>query len=43
MAIAKPAMMEAPQLRRTLASIDAMFYLALSVMAIGVCVGVALH
>jgi hypothetical protein len=43
MAIAKPAMMEGPQLRRTLASIDAMFYLALSVMAIGVCVGVALH
>lgn len=40
---AKPAVIDAPRMRQTLATIDAMFYLALSIMAIGVCVGVALH
>ena len=43
MAIAKPAVIETPRLRQTLATIDAMFYLALSIMAIGVCVGFAIH
>jgi hypothetical protein len=40
---AKPAVIDSPRMRQTLAAIDAMFYLALSIMAIGVCIGVALH
>jgi hypothetical protein len=40
---AKQAVIDSPRMRQTLATIDAMFYLALSVMAIGVCIGVALH
>ena len=40
---AKQAVIETPRFRQSLATIDAMFYLALSVMAIGVCVGFALH
>ena len=40
---AKPAVIDTPRMRQTLATIDAMFYFALSIMAIGVCVGVALH
>lgn len=40
---AKPAVIDSPRMRQTLATIDAMFYLALSIMAIGVCVGVAMH
>lgn len=40
---AQPAVMDTPRMRQTLAAIDTMFYLALSIMAIGVCVGYALH
>jgi hypothetical protein len=41
---AKQAVIETtPRFRQSLATIDTMFYLALSVMAIGVCVGFALH
>ena len=40
---AKPAVIDSPRMRQTVATIDAMFYLALSIMAIGVCIGVALH
>ncbi len=43
MAFAKPAVIETTRLRQTLPAIDTMFYLALSIMAIGVCVGFALH
>jgi hypothetical protein len=40
---AKPAVIDTPRMRQTLAAIDAMFYLALSIMMIGVCVGYAMH
>ncbi len=43
MAFAKPAAIETTRLRQTLPTIDAMFYLALSIMAIGVCMGFALN
>ncbi len=43
MTTAKTAVMGTPKMKQTLATIDAMFYLALSIMAIGVCVGFVLH
>jgi hypothetical protein len=43
MSLAKPATMDMPKFRQTLPTIDAMFYLALSVMLIGVGVGFVLH
>jgi hypothetical protein len=43
MSVAKPAAMDMPRFKQSLPTIDAMFYLALSVMLIGVGVGFVLH
>ena len=42
MSVAK-AVIETPRLRQSLPTIDAMFYLAVSIMAIGVCMGFVLR
>jgi len=36
---AAKAVMESSRMRQSLAPVDALFYLAVSIMAIGVCVG----